>query len=283
VNAYSNHPEGHTGPQSAPQPVTRNRRSLILVVDDVEGNRQLVCRRLSPFGYDLHQAESGEQALEFIRDRKPDLVLLDYMMPVMNGIDVLKVMRQDWQLGAIPVIMLTARAESDAVVAALAAGADDYVTKPIDFEVLRARIETQLAKQRSSEQLKQANAALDERATMRVMAFDELRDELEREIVQRRHAERALAETQEMVARCKACGVFNHCDVPQGGNGADISGACTQGGAAPSGEVGNRAEKAAKAARALEIVDALMRAVAAGKPVNPAMLAALRAQVADLA
>jgi DNA-binding response OmpR family regulator len=97
------------------------------------------------------------------------------MMPVMNGVEVVRVLRQDWQLATLPVIMVTARAESEAVVAALDAGADDYVTKPIDFEVLRARIETQLAKQRSSDQLKQANAALDERATMRVLAFDELK------------------------------------------------------------------------------------------------------------
>lgn len=272
MNAYSNHPEGQSGQQGEGQPVTRGRRSVILVVDDVEGNRQLVCRRLSPFGYDLHQAEGGEQALEFIRDRKPDLVLLDYMMPVMNGIDVLKVIRQDWQLAAIPVIMLTARAESEAVVAALAAGADDYVTKPIDFEVLRARVETQLAKQRSSDQLRQANAALDERATMRVMAFDELRDELEREIVQRRHAEKALAEAQSMMTRCQDCGVVNHCDVPQGGAGL-----------APAGDSRAKGDLGAKAARALDIIDALARAVAAGKPVNPAMLSALRAQVADLA
>jgi len=239
--------------------VGRMRRAVILVVDDVEGNRQLVCRRLEPFGYDLHQAESGQQALDFIRNRKPDLVLLDYMMPAMNGIEVLRLMRQDWQIASIPVIMLTARAESAAVVEALDAGADDYVTKPIDFEVLRARIETQLAKLRSSESLRQVNTALDERATMRVLAFDELKDELEREIIQRRQSERTLDEAQAMIARCNACGKANVCAVPEGGE---------------PGQAG-----AAHLARALEMIDALARAVAAGKPVNPAILAALRSQV----
>ena len=129
------------------------------------------------------------------------------MMPNMNGIEVLRILRQDWQMNAMPVIMLTARAESEAVVAALEAGADDYITKPIDFEVLRARIETQLTKMRNSVQLRAANAALDERATMRVLAFDELRDELEREIALRRRAE-VLAQVAELK---QFYGIREHC------------------------------------------------------------------------
>jgi DNA-binding response OmpR family regulator len=246
----------HEAPQAAPPMIGRQKRPCVLVVDDVEGNRQLLCRRLEPFGYDLHQVESGELALEFIRARKPDLVLLDYMMPNMNGVEVLRIMRDDWQIAGIPVIMVTARAESEAVVSALDAGADDYVTKPIDFDVLRARIETQLTKLRSSDQLKQVNAVLDERATMRVLAFDELRDELEREIKQRRQAEQALEAAREMAARAPlasaVAGVF-----PTGATNA------------PSEDL----------TRALEIIDAMMRSVAAGRPVNPAMLSGLRALV----
>lgn len=250
----------------------RSKRPVVLVVDDVEGNRQVLCRRLEPFGYDLHQVESGEQALEFIRQRKPDLVLLDYMMPNMNGVEVLRVMRADWQIGSIPVIMVTARAESEAVVDALDAGADDYVTKPIDLEVLRARIETQLTKLRSSDQLKQANAALDERATMRVLAFDELRDELEREIRQRRQAERALEELQQQLA---SSGASRGGGVPYGAGPAETlpAPAGAGNGTAPLGTGPASSEKA----RAIEIVEAIGRSVAAGKPVNPAMLAGLRA------
>jgi DNA-binding response OmpR family regulator len=243
------------------EPVGRMRRSLVLVVDDVEGNRELLCRRLEPFGYDMHQVESGQAALDFIRGNKPDLVLLDYMMPVMNGVDVLNVLRQDWQISDIPVIMVTARAESDAVVKALDAGADDYVTKPIDFEVLRARMETQLAKHRSRDQLRQVNAALDERATMRVMAFDELKDELEREIAQRRQAEKALAQAQETLERA----------TPNSApNGAPNIG--------PTTGASNESVQ-----RAIEIVDAITRAVGAGRPVNPAMLSALRGLLVALA
>ena len=250
----------------SPLPEGRTKRAIVLVVDDVEGNRQLACRRLAPFGYDLHQVESGEQALEFIQARKPDIVLLDYMMPNMNGVEVLRVIRQDWQTSSIPVIMVTARAESEAVVEALDAGADDYVTKPIDFDVLRARIETQLVKQRSSKQLLQVNAALDERATMRVLAFDELRDELEREMTRRRQAEKALIDMQARIEDCNACGAL-----PDPGGTA----------AHPVGTNG-LGERAAKAVRALEITDAITRAVAGGKPINPALLSALRRAVEEL-
>ena len=236
-----------------PQLTGRIKRPLVLVVDDVEGNRQLVCRRLAENGYDLHQVESGEAALDFIRARKPDLVLLDYMMPNMNGLEVLRIVRQDWQMSTIPIIMLTARAEGEAVVSALDAGADDYVTKPIDFDVLRARIETQLAKQRSSDQLRQANAQLDERATMRVMAFDELRDELEREIVQRRALEREVAELKARLPSVTPVSSEEPAPVVPVAQG--------------------------RIAKALEIVEAIARAAEAGKPVNPALLSALRVQL----
>ncbi|NBC37118.1 response regulator [Novosphingobium sp. FSY-8] len=251
-------------------PTGRLKRPVVLVVDDVEGNRQLVCRRLADHGYDLHQVESGEQALDFIRNSKPDLVLLDYMMPNMNGIEVLRIVRQDWQMAGIPIIMLTARAEGEAVVEALEAGADDYVTKPIDFEVLKARIETQMAKHRSSDQLRQTNAALDERATMRVLAFDELRDELEREIGQRRQLERQLAEAQRQLAQCGACGSHP-------GNGARMVSLTAERPPAANGDTGGQS------ARALEIIDAITRSVETGKSVNPALLSALRMQVNALA
>lgn len=232
-------------PAPGASPAGRSRAPVVLVVDDVEGNRELVCRRLGQSGYDLHPVDSGQQALDFIRLRKPDLVLLDYMMPAMNGIEVLRIVRHDWQMTAMPIIMLTARAEAEAVVEALEGGADDYVTKPIDFDVLKARIETQLTKMRSSDQLRQANATLDERATMRVLAFDELRDELEREIAARRRAEKALEEAE----------------------------------ARSGGAVAPMADHAVNVVRALEIIDAIARAAAQGRAVNPALVAALRAAV----
>ena len=258
------------------EPTGRQTRPVILVVDDVEGNRELVCRRLAGEAYELHAVESGEAALAFIRNRRPDLVLLDYMMPNMNGIEVLRILRQDWQMNAMPVIMLTARAESEAVVAALEAGADDYITKPIDFEVLRARIETQLTKMRNSVQLRAANAALDERATMRVLAFDELRDELEREIALRRRAEKSLEKMSGQLDACMACGGVDTGAKPQTEGPAHSAAIAAL--SAP-----RNAASPEQIARALEIIDVIARAVDAAKPVNPALLAALRLQIAALA
>ena len=175
------------------QPKSSQLPHKILVVDDVEANLHVVARRLEGGNFEIHTADSGEAALQFISDSKPDLVLLDYMMPKMSGIDVLNVIRGEWELESLPVIMLTARAEAEAVIEALEAGADDYVSKPIDFDVLKARIETQLQKLNSSEDLRMANAALGEKAAMRVLAFDQMREELELEIQKRKQAEEKLA------------------------------------------------------------------------------------------
>lgn len=166
--------------------------SDVLVVDDMAANRAVLSRRLERYGYGIRCVDSGEAALKAIADCLPDVVLLDYMMPQMSGIEVLRALRQDPATRELPVIMVTARAESDATIAALEAGADDYVTKPIDFDVLRARIETHLNKRTSADHLKRANAALDERVTKRSMQIADLEDELQREIQRRRDLEDAL-------------------------------------------------------------------------------------------
>lgn len=89
-------------------------KSKILIVDDVEANLRVLVRRLEGGDYELHAVDSGEKALQYIEENKPDLVLLDYMMPHMNGIDVLNIVRGEWKLDTLPIIMLTARAEAEA-------------------------------------------------------------------------------------------------------------------------------------------------------------------------
>jgi DNA-binding response OmpR family regulator len=167
--------------------------ATILVVDDMEANRAVLARRLEKFGYAVISVDSGHAALALIARTIPDIILLDYMMPQMNGIEVLHELRGKQESCEVPVIMVTARAEGEATIEALEAGADDYVTKPIDFDVLRARIETQLAKRKDASQLKRANAALDERVTLRAMALADLEDELKQEIRLRQDLERQLS------------------------------------------------------------------------------------------
>jgi DNA-binding response OmpR family regulator len=124
------------------------RGETLLVVDDDPDNRDLLSRRLDREGWATRQAESGEQALEVVRAGGIDLVLLDLMMPGMSGLDVLEALRRTRSAADLPVIMVTASADSEDVVKALGQGANDYVTKPVDLPVAVARIEAALRTRR---------------------------------------------------------------------------------------------------------------------------------------
>jgi len=116
----------------------------ILIVDDNETNRDILQSRLEKHGYDLKHAADGEEALAAIKQHLPDLVLLDVMMPKLDGIEVCKRVRADASLPFIPIILCTAKADSKDVVAGLDAGADEYLTKPIDQMALVARVKSVL-------------------------------------------------------------------------------------------------------------------------------------------
>jgi diguanylate cyclase (GGDEF)-like protein/PAS domain S-box-containing protein len=128
----------------------------LLVVDDDTMNRDLMLRRLSRRGFNASLAGNGREALDWINAHRVDLVLLDIEMPDMNGIEVLKILRQQYTPAQLPIIMVTGKAGSDDVVAALAAGANDYVTKPLDFPVVLARIHTQLSRKHAEEALRES-------------------------------------------------------------------------------------------------------------------------------
>lgn len=116
----------------------------LLVVDDVEANRDLLARRLQREGFEVVQAESGRVALAQLERHKIDLVLLDVMMPGLSGLETLQAIRGNPATRALPVIMATAKTDSADVVEALDLGANDYVTKPLDFPVVAARIRAAL-------------------------------------------------------------------------------------------------------------------------------------------
>jgi DNA-binding response OmpR family regulator len=121
-----------------------DRGTTLLVVDDNESNRDMLSRRLQRKGYRVLTAADGEQALALVADEHVDLVLLDIMMPGMSGMEVLHALRKTRSPVDLPVIMVTAKADSEDVVDALEEGANDYVVKPIDFPVCLARVEAQL-------------------------------------------------------------------------------------------------------------------------------------------
>src|SRR5687768_3550463 len=120
----------------------------ILVVDDNEINRDMLSRRLERQGYAPVQADNGRRALEMLRAESFDLVLLDILMPDINGYQVLEQMKSDSELRHIPVIMISALDEIDSVVRCIEAGAEDYLSKPFNPVLLKARLGASLEKKR---------------------------------------------------------------------------------------------------------------------------------------
>ena len=118
------------------------------MVDDNASNRDLLFRRLSRDGHDVTRAESGQRALELLAVEEFDLVLLDLMMPDLNGFQVLERLKADERLHDVPVIMISGLQETDSVIRCIEAGAEDYLTKPFNPVLLRARISACLERKR---------------------------------------------------------------------------------------------------------------------------------------
>src|SRR5438105_11161848 len=144
--------------------MSNNSRAQILVVDDDAISRQVLAQRRASGGYDCRECEDGAKALQLIPAKPPSLLLLDFDMPGLNGAEVLRRLRSDADpaVAQIPTIMLTGHGSEESEVSCLQAGADDFVTKPINAAVLRARIETQLRLRSMRRQLERQNDELEE-------------------------------------------------------------------------------------------------------------------------
>jgi diguanylate cyclase (GGDEF)-like protein/PAS domain S-box-containing protein len=128
----------------------------LLIVNDGAANRDLMLQRLSKRGFNISRADNGRRAIEWIASHRVDLVLLDIEMPDMNGLEVLQILRKKYNSAQLPVIMVTNKAGNDDIGLALAAGANDYVAKPIDFPVVLTRIQTQLSRKHAEEALRES-------------------------------------------------------------------------------------------------------------------------------
>jgi two-component system phosphate regulon response regulator PhoB len=136
-----------TGGRQLNQPLPKSRvmsRERILVVDDEEDLLELVNYNLSREGYRVETVATGEAALAAARRHLPDLIVLDLLLPNVDGLEVCRLLKSDPQTKAIPVIMLTAKSEESDMVTGLELGADDYMTKPFSPRVLLARIKAML-------------------------------------------------------------------------------------------------------------------------------------------
>jgi len=140
-----------------------NSHAEILVVDDDAMSRRVLAQLLSAAGYNCRVCKNGSEALDTIHAKPPSVLLLDFDMPGPNGAEVLRRLRsdQDPAVAQIPAIMLTAHGSEQSEVSCLQAGADDFVTKPVNSAVLRARIETQLRLRSMRRQLERQNDELE--------------------------------------------------------------------------------------------------------------------------
>jgi two-component system phosphate regulon response regulator PhoB len=125
-------------------------KELIVVIDDEEDIRELIRYNLSKEGYEVVCAVSGEEGLELIRRRAPNIVILDLMLPGMGGLEVCRQLKADSVLKAIPIVIVSALGDEPDVVSGLELGADDYVSKPFSPRVLLARVKSVLRRGRAA-------------------------------------------------------------------------------------------------------------------------------------
>jgi phosphoserine phosphatase RsbU/P len=170
--------------------MTHPSRAEILVVDDDAMSRRVLAQLLSASGYNCRVSNDGSEALETIHARPPSLLLLDFDMPRLNGAELLTRLRSDEDptVAQIPAIMLTAHGSEQSEVSCLQAGADDFVTKPVNASVLRARIETQLRLRSMRRQLERQNDEL-----------EKWRRELERDLAAARLTQESLIPQKPLV------------------------------------------------------------------------------------
>ncbi|MEA2984062.1 MAG: adenylate cyclase [Alphaproteobacteria bacterium] len=132
----------------------------LLVVDDNETNRDILEARLRTQGYEILQAADGEEAIAAVADHDPDLILLDVMMPKLDGIEACRILKANPNLPFIPIVLVTAKADSKDIVAGLDAGADEYLTKPVDQAALLARVRSMLRIKALHDQVRAQTAEL---------------------------------------------------------------------------------------------------------------------------
>ncbi|HSJ08883.1 MAG TPA: diguanylate cyclase [Longimicrobiales bacterium] len=141
--------------------VTATEPGRILVVDDNQDNIEIIATRLRFRGYEILEAGDGAQALALVRDAAPDLILLDVMLPDIDGYEISRRIKGADDLPFIPIILVTARDSTQDKVAGLDAGADDYLTKPINFPELEARVRSMLRIKRLQDELELKNRELE--------------------------------------------------------------------------------------------------------------------------
>lgn len=173
---------------------SRSRGPAILVIDDDPNNLALLAEHLDDYGFTVLVAEDGESGVERALYALPDLILLDVLMPGIDGFEACLRLKADERTRGIPVIFMTGRADTDSKVRGFRVGGVDYVTKPIEMEEMLARVRTHITLSRMNEQFKAQNARLQQEVAERMRAEDELNKH-------REHLEDLIAERTAEVTR----------------------------------------------------------------------------------
>ncbi|MBL8350231.1 MAG: EAL domain-containing protein [Burkholderiaceae bacterium] len=192
--------DGTDRPADETRRPTNADKPRLLIVDDIAENREILRRRFERQGFHATEASGGIEALALLDSAKFDLVLLDMMMPDLTGLEVLGRIRARLSAGSLPVIMVTARSQNEDIVEALDLGANDYITKPVDFSIALARVNTQLGRKRAEDKVHQinqelfrTNEALEHRVAERTRDLIQANQQLRSEMEQREKSQATIA------------------------------------------------------------------------------------------
>lgn len=166
--------------------------TLVLIVDDDPGIRALTRRMLSHEGYLIEEAEDGEQALEMCARLKPSIILLDIMLPRMNGIEVCRRLQAQGKIEDCAILMITNLNDQQSIDQAFELGAVDYISKPVHWPVLRQRVRRLAAEKYAQDAVKKAHAQLEERVVQRTAELRAANEVLQHEIAERKRAEESV-------------------------------------------------------------------------------------------
>jgi DNA-binding response OmpR family regulator len=158
----------------------------ILIVDDTPANVEILEMRLAANGYEILTAGDGEEALEVIEKQEPDLILLDIMMPRIDGIEVCRRVKANDALPFIPIVLVTSKADPKDVVAGLEAGAEEYLTKPVEHTALVARVKSMLRIKELHDQSQEQARRLEEQAEELVALNQGLEQRVAEQLTERR-------------------------------------------------------------------------------------------------
>jgi putative two-component system response regulator len=155
------------------------KKPIILIADDEDRNRRLMEALLLPMGYEVLKAVNGKDAIEKAKETSPDVILMDVMMPVMDGFEAVNVLKQDEETRIIPVVMVTALREVSDRVKALEAGADDFLSKPIDKTELRTRVQTLVKVKAYNDHLRNYQKQLETEVALKTIQLQKTLDALQ--------------------------------------------------------------------------------------------------------